>query len=287
MAQSDQPAAATRLISQSLAIVAVITLSFVVQVALLGGLRHQRDQAESYQEFRKQLALATAPVAPADEAKRPLRSGVPVAILEIPRIGMREVVGEGTSPQTLMSGPGHRRDTPLPGQAGTSVVFGRRAAYGAPFGRLGELAKGDQIQVTTGQGRHSYTVTGLRRTGDPLPPRLAAGAGRLTLLTADGPVFEPTDVLRVDATLTSPAQATPRQLPRDALPAAEQVMAGDRAGLIFVVLWAQLLVGAAVGVVWIRHRTGPWQAWIIGVPVITALGFTVADQVATLLPNLM
>ena len=32
---------------------------------------------------------------------------------------------EGTSSGTLMSGPGHRRDTPFPGQAGVSVIVGR------------------------------------------------------------------------------------------------------------------------------------------------------------------
>ena len=54
-------------------------------------------------------------------------------MLDIPAIGIANmVVVEGTSPENLTLGPGHLRDTPLPGQAGISVVFGRRATFGAP-----------------------------------------------------------------------------------------------------------------------------------------------------------
>ncbi|MCZ0981039.1 hypothetical protein O1L60_24275 [Streptomyces diastatochromogenes] len=31
-----------------------------------------------------------------------------------------------------MSGPGHRRDTALPGQPGASVIMGRQWGYGSP-----------------------------------------------------------------------------------------------------------------------------------------------------------
>ena len=49
------------------------------------------------------------------------------------------VVVEGTTPGEPDAGPGHLRDTPLPGQAGVSVVFGRRATFGAPFASLPQL----------------------------------------------------------------------------------------------------------------------------------------------------
>jgi len=48
-----------------------------------------------------------------------------VALLSIPAIGISAmVVVEGTTPENLTLGPGHLRDTPLPGQAGISVIFG-------------------------------------------------------------------------------------------------------------------------------------------------------------------
>jgi LPXTG-site transpeptidase (sortase) family protein len=270
-----------------LGIIAVLTLSFLVELTLLRNLRHDRDQAGLASLFRSQLALATAAVGPVDETGTPLRSGTPVALLEIPKLGVREVVVEGTSSATLMSGPGHRRDTPLPGQPGTSVIFGRRATYGGPFRSLDQLRAGDRITVVTGQGRHSFAVLAVRRAGDPLPPALARGQGRLTLVTTDGSALAPTDVLRVDAQLTSPAQARPGQLPTQAVPAADAAMAGDSSALLDLVGWSVLLVAAAVATVWVRYRTSPGQAWVMGTAVLIPLGLIVFDEVAALLPNLL
>ncbi|MGH3687218.1 MAG: sortase [Pseudonocardiaceae bacterium] len=276
-----------RLGGQVLGIVAVLALSFLVELTMLGTLRHDRDQAQLAAEFRIQLAKPTAPVGPLDDANRPLAAGAPVALLEIPRSGLREIVVEGSSSSTLMSGPGHRRGTPLPGQVGTSVIVGRRATYGGPFRSIVALHTGDQITVTTGQGKHSFTVLGVRHAGDPLPPALAQGHGRLTLVTTDGPALQPIDVLRVDAELVSTAQARPVQLSSAALPAADALMAGDSSVLFNVVGWSVLLVAAAVATVWVRYRTGLWQAWVIGLPVLVALGLTATDEIAALLPNLL
>jgi LPXTG-site transpeptidase (sortase) family protein len=276
-----------RLASQVLAIIAVLSLSFLIELTLLGNLGHDRDQAENFSVLREQLADQKAPVAPVDEANRPLAAGTPVAIIEIPRLGVNEVVVEGTSSRTLRSGPGHRRDTVLPGQVGTSVILGRLAAYGGPFGSLGELHAGDEVVAVTGQGRHTFTVLGVRRAGSPLPPPLSAGQGRLTLTTADGAKYRPTDVLRVDAQLTSAAQSTPAQLPPRSLPANEGIGVGDTSALVWVVLWSAALVAGTMGVVWVRYRTGLWQAWIIGVPVLVTLGLNLLDDIAALLPNLM
>lgn len=276
-----------RLAGQVLAIVAVVALSFLIELTVLGNLRHDHDQAQLAAEFRTELAKGIAPVGPLDGANKPLAAGTPVALLEIPKLGLREVVVEGTSSGTLMSGPGHRRDTPLPGQVGTSVIDGRLATYGGPFRSINQLRAGDQIMVTTGQGKSSFAVLGVRHAGDPVPPALSLGHGRLTLVTADGPALRPRDALRVDAGLVSAAQPRPAQLPSLALPAADVALAGDSSALLGVVGWAVLLVAAAMATVWVRYRTGWWQAWVIGVPVLVALGLTVFDETAALLPNLL
>lgn len=276
-----------RLAGQMLGIVAVLTLSFLVELTVLGNLRHDRDQARLAAQFRNELANAIAPVGPLDDQNKPLAAGTPVAILEVPRLRLREVVVEGTSSETLMSGPGHRRDTPLPGQIGTSVIAGRRATYGGPFRSIDQLRAGDGITVTTGQGKSSFKVLGVRRRGDPLPQGLTRGQGRLTLVTTDGPALQPIDVLRVDAALVSEAQSRPAQLPSAALPAAEALMAGDTSALFVIVGWSLLLVASAVATVWVRFRTGLWQAWVIGTPVLVVLWLTVSDEITALLPNLL
>jgi sortase A len=286
-----------RLAGQVLAIVAVLALSFLLELTVLGNLRHDRDQAQLTAEFRIELANAVAPVGPLDAQNKLLAVGAPVALLEIPWLGVREIVVQGTSSGTLMSGPGHRRDTPLPGQVGTSVIAGRRAAYGGPFGSIDRLHAGDEITVITGQGKNSFVVLGLRHAGDPLPLALPRGQGRLTLVTTDvaarpqipflPAALQPTDVLRVDAALTSAAQPFGGQLPSQALPAADAVLAGDSSALLGVIGWAVLLVAAAVGTVWVRFRTGWWQAWVIGVPVLLALGLTAFDEIAAMLPNVL
>jgi LPXTG-site transpeptidase (sortase) family protein len=276
-----------RLVGQVLAIVVVLALSFLMELTLLGYVRHDRDQIQLAAEFRIALAQQKAPVGPVDDANTPLAWGTPVALLEIPRLGLREVVVEGTSSVPMMSGPGHRRDTPLPGQVGTSLIAGRRATYGGPFRSIDQLRAGDQITVTTGQGRNSFAVLGVRRAGDPLPPALSRGQGRLTLVTTDGPALRPTDALRVDAALTSAAQPRPAQLPSQALRPAEALMAGDRSALLGVFGWSVLLAAVAIAMVWVRFRAGGWAAWVFGVPVLVTVGLIVVDEIAAMLPNIL
>ncbi|WP_285612115.1 sortase [Actinokineospora globicatena] len=274
------------LAGQMLAILGAVLLCFVAQLTLLGALKHERDQNSAYTALRADLANATAPVTGLADG-RLLDSGTPVAIIEIPRLRLQEVVLEGTSARTLKSGPGHVRNTPLPGQSGTSVIYGRKAAYGGPFAEIDKLRRGDEIVITTGQGEHRYSVQGVRRANDKERTAAAADEGRLTLATADGSYFLPTDVIRVDAKLVSEVQAKTRQLPAFAVPDNEKAMVGDRSALVPIALWTLILVAAAVAAVYVRQRVGRWQAWVIGVPVVGAISLTLADQAAALLPNLM
>ncbi len=74
-------------------------------------------------------------------------NGRAIAYLQIPRLGMNLVVAQGDAPQQLRSGPGHRADTPLPGDVGNSVIVGHRSGWGGPFNDLGQLQTGDYIVV--------------------------------------------------------------------------------------------------------------------------------------------
>lgn len=279
-----------RVASTTLLILSTLLLAFTLYIGLISTLFYDRAQHDAYADFRVQLAEATAPIGPVDptDARALLASGSAVAVLDVPEIGLHAVVFQGTTSGTLERGPGHLRDTPMPGQAGTSVIFGRAATYGAPFGRIDELNPGDRFTVITGQGTAHYRVAAIRRVGDRELPPVAAGHGRLTLTTADGFAFLPSGVLRVDADLTSRAQPAPPMVltANDLLPA-EQALAGDSAAWLPLVLWGQGLVVAAALLTWARAHWGRWQVWIVAVPVLGFLGLSVADQVARLFLNLM
>ncbi|MFJ1598507.1 sortase [Streptomyces sp. NPDC088261] len=273
------------LLGAILCVLAAVLLGFVASLTVVGHLQHARDQEVAYDELRKQLALGTAPVGQRTYDNKPLAMGAPVALLKIPVLGLREVVAEGTTSGVLMSGPGHRRDSVLPGQAGTSLIMGRQWGYGSPFVHLDRLPTGAVVEVTTGQGKASYRVTGVRRPGDPLPPPIGAGQGRLTLITATGDAYTPSGLLRVDAELTSPVQPAPPRSGR--IDASEEALAGDGGAWLAVFLWSQVLLAVALLTVWAHRVWGRWQTWICAVPVLAAAGLSVASAATRLLPNLL
>jgi sortase (surface protein transpeptidase) len=274
-------------VGTALCILSALLFALVAELTVIGGLQHGRDQQLGYAQFREQLAEGTAPTGQTDVDGKPLVPGAPVALLRIPALGLDEVVREGTTSGVLMSGPGHRRDTVLPGQAGTSVLMGRQAAYGGPFGALASLPVGTPFEVTTGQGTFTFRITGFRGPGAPqvAPP---ADTARLTFITADGVPYLASSTLRIDAELDGdPVERGTRVLGPGALSTAEQPMQGDPQAWIPLVFWAQGLVLASIGVVWFARRWGRWQTWVVGVPVLAVLGLGAAGQIARLLPNLL
>jgi sortase A len=263
--------------------VAIVFLWMVVQLLMLGGISQARSQSLLYGDFRSALASGTAPVGPVTTP------GDPVAILRVSRLGLEQVVVEGTASGDLLAGPGHLRNTVLPGQAGTSVVFGRGATYGAPFADLARLAKGDRIEVVTGQGRVAFSVLGVRRAGDPLPQPMAAGHSRLTLVSAEGQgrlrAMRPGAVVYVDAEAAS-AFPTPAGLPA-VVPDSEKEMATDQGALPLLTLCLALLLALTLGVVAARQRRSAVLVWVVASPLAIALAWATTDVVMRLLPNLI
>jgi sortase A len=89
---------------------------------------------------------------------RRAEAGAPVGRIRAPKIGLDDVIIEGTGSSDLRQGPGHYPDTPLPGARGTVGVAGHRTTYGAPFRRLDRLGRGDRIEVVMPYGRFTYEV---------------------------------------------------------------------------------------------------------------------------------
>lgn len=89
-----------------------------------------------------------------------VQEGDPIARIEMPTIGVDNIVVAGVEKSDLKKGPGHYPETPMPGQLGNAAIAGHRTTYGQPFFDVDKLRIGDEIIVTTVDGRYVYRVTG-------------------------------------------------------------------------------------------------------------------------------
>ena len=277
-------------ISILLATISAVIFALLGNLVLISPVQHTANQTALFAELRLGLAEGSTPVGPAMADGGVVEPGVPVAVLEAPRFGIeREVIVQGTAGAQTMVGIGHRRDTVMPCQLGSSVLMARATAYGGVGSVLAAIQPGGRFTITMGQGTCTYQVLGQRMVGDPAPPAPLADQGRLTINTASGLPFMPTEVLRIDAELvTDPFDRPVAALPAGALPASEAAMATDNSNLFGLILLLEVLVGAAIGITWMWRRWGRWQTWIVGVPVIASIGVLTATVInQTLLPNLL
>ncbi len=283
------PLSPAQLLTQSIsAIVAALLFGFVLNLLVLSHVQHFVAQQQIGNSFREQLAAGTAPVSEGDFAGVLLADGAPVAVLQIPEIGVNEVVVEGTAGVQLMSGPGHKRDSVLPGQVGVSVIMARAAAYGGPFSRIQELAPGDRFTVVTGQGKQTFAVIGVRYAGDLAPPPPGDGVGRLVLETARGGPYVPVGIAKVDAQLVGQAEpAGARMTTAGTLPLEQKSLATDTRTIWALAFALQFFVVAELAAVWTYRKIGAQKMWIVFLPVLLLAGILVADQVNRLLPNLL
>jgi sortase A len=270
----------------SFVILFLLATLLVLQLVVVSSIQHSARQERAFSSIRSKLAAGTAPIGPVDADGDLIAIGTPIAHIVIPSIGIDEVIVEGTSATALLDGPGHRRNSPFPGQQGISVVFGRQAAFGGPFGKISELAQGDTIQVTTGQGVFEYVVFGVRLEGDPIPPPTTGGASRLVLVSAEGFPFVPSSVVRVDADLVGQSAVAP---PRPTIPLAsnEEALAGDTSSIGALAFWLIVLIGLGCALAWSWHRWGRLQTWIVFSPPLLLVGLAASSQVILLLPNLL
>ena len=277
------PSEPALVVSSGLTVVALVCLWLVAHLLLFGTIAHDRAQSMLRGELRQQLAAATAPVGPT------IAPGAPVALVSIPALGVDEVVVEGTAAGDLLAGPGHRRDTVLPGQAGQSVVYGRSTTYGAPFRHLADLGVGDLVKVTMAQGETTLRVIAVRRDGDRLPQQAAPGAARLTLVTAGGTgrlgVLMPGDTVYVDAEAAEGFPAPGGRSP--SVPESEEAMSSGTQALPLLTLWLGLLIGLVVATILARQRWTRSQVWVVAVAPLLALSWLVTDTAMRLLPNLV
>jgi sortase A len=83
------------------------------------------------------------------------RSGTPIGMLEIPRLGLSSVVIEGDDVAALLLGVGHLAETPLPWHGGNSVLAAHRDTFFRP---LAGIRRNDLIRFSTADTEFEYVV---------------------------------------------------------------------------------------------------------------------------------
>jgi sortase A len=222
-------------------------------------------------------STATTTTTTTQPSPPPPPTGDALARIQIPKIGLDDIVVNGIGVDDLRKGPGHYPFSPLPGQKGNSAIAGHRTTYGAPFGNLDQLSTGDAVLLRTVQGSFTYRVYAHLVVDpsnvsvlDPDPTRPA-----IVTLTTCNPKYSASQRLVVKAALDSPNPPLP---PPRGLPApsklSEAGLSGDSGSLLPAAIAG--LITAIVGALWWLgfHRHPRWTSWFLGaVPFLVVLFF--------------
>jgi sortase A len=237
-----------------------------------------------------QDALPTGPpvVAPTTDAPA---EGQPVGDIRIPKIGINQIMVEGTNTQDLRKGPGHYTGTPLPGQTGNASVAGHRTTYGHPFYNLDGVKPGDPIVITTLQGVFVYDAF-KQVVVSPSDTSVVDNvfANYLTLTTCN-PRFSASSRLVVVAKLAHSELFKNSGLVAASAPHRPQAqnLAGDsgvQTSNAFIWIWGVLvvLVGGLVLYLGHRYRRYRWPVWVVGTAGTLVLLYAFFGAISPLLP---
>jgi sortase A len=132
----------------------------------------QRELAQSFERRLDEGRSAGTAIASTDLVeelernavrwRRNSQRGDAVARLRIPRLGVSEIVVNGTDRDSLKRGPGRYLRSAMPGEGELVYVAGHRTTYGAPFSRIDKLRKGDRVIVELPYATFEYAITGHR-----------------------------------------------------------------------------------------------------------------------------
>jgi sortase A len=266
-----------RVVGYGLTIFGLVVVAYAVYLFGVTRLEYGRSQRHLMKAMSDQLAAGSAPIGGR------IAEGAPVAILEVPRLHLRVATVEGSSGELLKQGPGHLRTSPLPGQRGDSVFMGRRVGYGGPFRNLGDLRKGDRIRVITGQGRATYEVSSVRAAPKGTDV-VKKGRGNRLFLVTSSPEVRVKRRLVAMATLRSAPVLTPVGRPVE-VGRSELGLQGDGSTVLPLLLWAELLLLAAVGAGWLYRRWSRWSTYLVTTPILALLLLQVFDNLTPILPS--
>jgi len=258
----------------------VMFLLYLYLFSALTGARNQNRLLHSLTGNPKAVyGLATGRQAP---------NGQPVAVLDIPSLGLHQAVVEGTTASDLQLGPGLASGTSLPGELGNAVIAGRRVSFGGAFGGIGRLKPGDEIKVIDGAGNFVFSVTSVETISKAQVSAPQYDRSWLTLVTSDSS-WLPAGKLIVIARMTSGpipsgTSSSGSEFPRTlySLPS----FAGDPAAGIPAVLWTlAMLALLAFMILSIRRWRQPLVSWLLAAPVLLACALFACENLARCLPS--
>jgi len=324
----------------------VLILLFVVYQLWGTGIQEARSQNKLEDQFNDIIATAPAPstvpttvptTAPSSVAgsttlptttlllpatpPAKVKEGDPLARIEIPKIGVDKIVVSGVALSDLRKGPGLYPFSALPGQVGNAAIAGHRTTYGAPFFRVDELTPGDEIVLTTVQGRYRYLVTEIKVVKptdfsvlDPTPD------ATLTL-TSCNPRYSSRQRIVVKARLDTSASPAPlpaattsvppasagSTLPGDDIVGGNETVGGgeqsadnalvsgvgdsfgagwfsDSSAWLPTILWGVAVALVAFGFWMLGRRWKRWPAYLLAVVPFLFLLYFFYENVARLLP---
>jgi sortase A len=279
------PRAIVAIVGAWLVLLAIATAAVLYP---LGPLFQRREQHQLLRTFRvdvQQAADAKEGLEGLLNAEKPLAPevGQSVAILDLGRVRVQQVVIEGVGPDQTRRGPGHVPGTAGLGQPGNSVVVGRRSGWGGPFDGLGSLRAGDEIVTTTVQGQSVYVVrTVEERRLDPEAQYGPSDDDRLTLVTSAGRWPWATDrAIVVEARLEGrPFEPTPQ----GGRVASADGRRGDTGGWAPLALFGAGFAGAAVAAAVLYRRWRPLTAYLLTTPAVVVMAILTGESVLRLLP---
>lgn len=257
----------------------LLILALMAYLYLFTGLSAQRMQAQLFQ------AIDTDQAATYNLASGQLPAqGRPVAVLEIPALHLVQAVVEGTDAEDLRAGPGHMPTTSLPGEPGNAVIAGRRATYGAPFGALGSLRRGDVVKVVDGYGSFRYRVQRVETVAAGHHDVVTRTPGNhLTLVTADSTLVPDGRLAVVAALEGKPAPGT--KAPAFDVPTSQLGLVGDPSAGLLAVGWIAVFLALLALTSWLLRRwSQPVVVYLLAAPLLLAVALFVGQSVAGFLP---
>ncbi len=138
----------------------------------------------------------------------PIELGTAIAYIEIPSIKVNEVIVAGVRTNDLKKGIGHFPSSPMPGQPGNAALAGHRTTHGQPFINIDRVQIGDEIIITTLQGRYVYRMTG-QQIVKPSDGQVVANQPdkKMLTLTSCNPKFSTRERIVVTADLDEAASS--------------------------------------------------------------------------------